>query len=152
MDRVLGMLATALGDPAGDGHFARASAIAIRGGIRPEFALVQAEQAAGSQPPVRSDRLADAIAQLDALGMKTEADHYRTFTEATRSAYPAGLTEREVEVLILVAQGLTNRQIGERLSISEKTVTNHLTHVFTKADLDNRSAAVAFALRHGLAS
>lgn len=63
---------------------------------------------------------------------------------------PAGLTQREMEVLVLVTQGMTNRKIGEQLSISEKTVTNHLTHIFTKADLDNRSAAVAFAIRHGL--
>lgn len=63
---------------------------------------------------------------------------------------PAGLTQREMEVLVLVTQGMTNRKIGEQLSISEKTVTNHLTHIFTKADLDNRSGAVAFAIRHGL--
>ena len=51
----------------------------------------------------------------------------------------------------LVARGLTNREIGTRLSISEKTVSNHLTHIFSKANLDNRASAVAFALRHGLA-
>ena len=62
-----------------------------------------------------------------------------------------GHSERELEVLALLAEGLTNREIGSRLGISEKTVTDHLTNVFTKANLENRAAAVAFAVRHGLA-
>lgn len=67
------------------------------------------------------------------------------------NARPAGLSARESEVLALLVEGLTNREIGSRLGIAEKTVTNHLTHVFTKTNLGNRTAAVAFALRQGLA-
>jgi DNA-binding NarL/FixJ family response regulator len=63
---------------------------------------------------------------------------------------PAGLSAREVEVLSLVACGLTNPQIAERLLLSEKTVANHLTRMFKKIGCPNRAAAVAFAMRHGI--
>ena len=64
---------------------------------------------------------------------------------------PAGLSEREVEVLRLVAAGHSNRKIAEQLVLSEKTVANHLTNIFIKTGTDNRAAATAFAVRHGLA-
>jgi DNA-binding CsgD family transcriptional regulator/tetratricopeptide (TPR) repeat protein len=67
------------------------------------------------------------------------------------STYPAGLTAREVEVLRLVARGLTSGEIARELKISEKTVAHHLTHTFNKTSSENRAAAVAFAIRHGLA-
>jgi DNA-binding NarL/FixJ family response regulator len=54
--------------------------------------------------------------------------------------------------LRLLARGLTNREIGELLHISEKTVINHLTHIYTKAGVENRAGAVMFAVRYGLAS
>ena len=62
-----------------------------------------------------------------------------------------GLTAREVEVLALVAQGHTNRQIADRLVISERTVASHLSHMFTKLNLASRSAATAYAYENGLA-
>ena len=65
--------------------------------------------------------------------------------------YPAGLTEREVEVLRLVARGLTSGEIALELQIREKTVAHHLTHIFNKTNSENRAAAAAFAIRHGLA-
>ncbi|MDQ6661668.1 MAG: protein kinase [Chloroflexota bacterium] len=65
--------------------------------------------------------------------------------------YPAGLTAREVEVLRLVAKGLTNSEIAGELGLSEKTVAHHLTHIFNKTTSENRAAAAAFAIRHGLA-
>jgi DNA-binding CsgD family transcriptional regulator len=67
------------------------------------------------------------------------------------STYPAGLTAREVEVLRLVARGLTSGEIALELKISEKTVAHHLTHIFNKTSSENRAAAAAFAIRHGLA-
>jgi DNA-binding CsgD family transcriptional regulator len=67
------------------------------------------------------------------------------------STYPAGLTAREVEVLRLVARGLTSGVIALELKISAKTVAHHLTHIFNKTSSENRAAAVAFAIRHGLA-
>jgi DNA-binding CsgD family transcriptional regulator/pimeloyl-ACP methyl ester carboxylesterase len=63
---------------------------------------------------------------------------------------PARLTPREIEVLRFVAEGRTNREIAERLVISERTVINHLSNIFTKTGAENRAAATAFALRHRL--
>jgi len=61
-----------------------------------------------------------------------------------------GLSPRETEVLGLVARGLTNREIGERLHIAENTVKNHLRNILNKLHLNNRAQAAAFAVRHGL--
>ena len=72
-------------------------------------------------------------------------------TTSSSSTYPAGLTAREVEVLRLVAGGLTSGEIALELKISEKTVAHHLTHIFNKTSSENRAAAAAFAIRHGLA-
>ena len=60
------------------------------------------------------------------------------------------LTAREVEVLRLVSTGLTNRAIGERLSLSEKTVARHLSNIFGKLGLSTRAAATAYAYENGL--
>lgn len=60
------------------------------------------------------------------------------------------LTEREVEVLRLVARGLSNRAIGERLFISERTVRNHVSGILDKLHLANRTQAALYALREGL--
>jgi DNA-binding NarL/FixJ family response regulator len=68
----------------------------------------------------------------------------------TTAGGPDGLTAREVEVLQLVAAGLTNRAIAEHLVISEKTVARHVSNIFTKLDLSSRSAATAYAYEHGL--
>jgi ATP/maltotriose-dependent transcriptional regulator MalT len=65
---------------------------------------------------------------------------------------PGGLSEREVQVLALVAAGRTNREIAGSLVISEKTVARHLSNIFTKLDLSSRTAAAAYAFEHGLAS
>jgi HD-GYP domain-containing protein (c-di-GMP phosphodiesterase class II) len=63
---------------------------------------------------------------------------------------PAGLTAREVEVLRLLARGLSNRQIGQRLVITPKTAGNHVERIYAKIDASNRAAAGLFAVQHGL--
>jgi HD-GYP domain-containing protein (c-di-GMP phosphodiesterase class II) len=63
---------------------------------------------------------------------------------------PAGLTTREVEVLRLLARGLSNKAIAERLVISPKTVGNHIEHIYAKIDASTRTAAGLFAMQHGL--
>lgn len=80
------------------------------------------------------------------------------FLDSLPAGSPAGsqaaskvLSPREVEVLRLVSQGKTNREIATELVISEWTVVNHLSHIFTKTGAENRAAATAYALRHGLA-
>ena len=64
---------------------------------------------------------------------------------------PDGLTGRELEVLLLLARGKTNRVIGDELFISEKTVASHVSHIFTKLGVTSRSAATAYAYDRGLA-
>jgi len=63
---------------------------------------------------------------------------------------PAGLTPREVEVLRLVARGLSNKEVAERLVISPKTVANHVEHIYSKIGASNRAGASLFAVQHGL--
>ncbi len=60
------------------------------------------------------------------------------------------LTEREREVLGLIAQGLTNREIAEKMVISEKTVKTHVSNLLDKLDLEDRTRAAIWALKHGL--
>ncbi|MFI7483669.1 LuxR C-terminal-related transcriptional regulator [Kocuria sp. M1R5S2] len=67
-----------------------------------------------------------------------------------RPALPGGLTEREVEVLRLVATGRTNSEIAAALVLSEKTVARHLSNIFAKLDVPTRTAAAAFAFENGL--
>jgi len=62
------------------------------------------------------------------------------------------LSEREREILALVAQGASNRQIAQQLYLSENTVRTHLAHILEKLGLENRVQAAAYALRHGLVS
>jgi DNA-binding CsgD family transcriptional regulator len=67
-----------------------------------------------------------------------------------RRAGPAGLTQREIEVLRLLARGLSNKEIAQRLVISPKTVGNHVEHIYTKIDATNRAGASLFAIQRGL--
>ena len=62
----------------------------------------------------------------------------------------SGLTAREVEVLKLLARGLSNKQIAERLVITPKTAGNHVEHIYAKIDASNRATAGLFAMQHGL--
>ena len=66
------------------------------------------------------------------------------------SLFPDQLTAREVEVLRLVAQGLSDIQIAERLVISPRTVNNHLTSIYSKIQVSSRSAATRYAMEHHL--
>jgi two-component system, NarL family, response regulator YdfI len=70
--------------------------------------------------------------------------------ENIRSKQGLQLTERELEVLILAAQGERNKEIAIKLAITERTVKAHLTHIYNKMGVDSRAAAVATAARQGL--
>ena len=67
-----------------------------------------------------------------------------------KPTYPAGLTQREVEVLQLVARGATNQQVADALQISVRTANTHMTNILNKTGCENRTAASAFALQHEL--
>ena len=100
------------------------------------------EAAAELRAEVRAGRLdpeaADAV--LAAAGHRVPR----------RREGPAGLTPREVEVLRLLAQGLSNKEIAERLTISPKTAGNHVEHIYAKIDASSRATASLFAMQHGL--
>lgn len=93
--------------------------------------------------------LAGAIAVFDRLDAVRDAAAARA--ELHFAAPPSsGLTSREEEVLAHIAKGLTNREIAERLVVSEKTVATHVSHILTKLGLPSRTAAAAYAYEHGL--
>ncbi len=72
-----------------------------------------------------------------------------------RPRYPDNLSQREVEVLRLLAEGTSNREIAERLVLSERTVERHIANIYARIGVGGRSAragAAAFALRHGLSA
>lgn len=113
---------------------------------------------------VRLDRLSaaqavasEAGASLDALGAAPAAQRAKALVErlgggsGRRAPGPrSGLTRREVEVLALVADGCSNREIAERLVVSEHTVHRHVANVLTKLGVPSRAAAVAVAAELGL--
>jgi len=108
-------------------------------------------------------RAYDALGNQDAAALELDAaeavftrlgatlDAKRVAQLRRRTPLPGGLTEREAEVLALVAAGKTNREIAASLCISEKTVARHLSNIFTKLGLPTRTAAAAYAFEHGLA-
>jgi DNA-binding NarL/FixJ family response regulator len=68
------------------------------------------------------------------------------------SSCPDGLTQREAEVLREIARGYSNREIADRLSITEATVKTHVNNIFSKAGVRDRAQAVVYAVHHGLAT
>ena len=97
-----------------------------------------------------SDReLAAARTAFEALGAAIDA---ADAAGQRRAALPKGLTEREAQVLALVAAGRTNRQIADELFLSQKTVARHVSNIFTKVGVTTRTAAARFAFEHGIAS
>jgi DNA-binding CsgD family transcriptional regulator len=83
------------------------------------------------------------LKRIDALLLRLEA-------RPATIGYPAGLTPREVDVLRLVAQGLTDAEVAERLFMARRTVNTHLTSIYTKLNVSSRAAATRFAVEHGL--
>ncbi len=73
-------------------------------------------------------------------------------TTSTGTAEPGDLTDRELEVLRLIAHGLSNTEIASRLFIAEATVKTHINHVFTKTGVRDRAQAVRYAYQEGLAT
>jgi len=92
------------------------------------------------------EKIREAEARLDERAAGEPASHAPGRTHA-----PDGLTEREVEVLKLVAKGFNNAEVAEFLNISRRTVSTHLSHVYEKTGTANRTEATAYAVRQGLA-
>jgi DNA-binding NarL/FixJ family response regulator len=105
-------------------------------------------------PPEQLIAAVRTVAAGDAL--LSPAVTKRVIKQFTRVARPSPpkqldeLTEREMEVFALIAGGLSNAEIGERLFISDTTVKTHITHIFQKLDLRDRVQAVVLAYRTGV--
>jgi DNA-binding CsgD family transcriptional regulator len=109
--------------------------------------LGQAQLATDDEDGAASS-FAAAEALFDQIGVRLDARHL--LATPGRRALPAGLTEREVEVLRLIAAGRTNKEIAADLYLSAKTVSRHLSNIFTKIGVTSRSAATAYAFENRL--
>jgi DNA-binding CsgD family transcriptional regulator len=162
--RFLGRLETEAGDLAGAAaHLQTALQLADACAAPYEQALVllalaRLRVASGNLPEARAllDEVRAICTPLEAAPALAEADALAAVVaqSAARSpanrGYPAGLTPREVEVLRLVAAGLTDAQVAERLHLSPRTVSSHLTAIYGKLGVSSRSAATRFAVDQGL--
>lgn len=99
---------------------------------------VVAEGGVFLHPLVAKKLVSDYLTRVQTTG-EVEAQH----------AY-AGLTAREREILVLIGEGLTNREIADRLVLSLSTVQTHYAHIVEKLNLQNRAALIKYAIRHGL--
>lgn len=109
--------------------------------------LVQRARAAGAVACLSKDRDAAALA----AAIETLFDGGVVFDDGPR-LHPAGppFSLRRREILSMAAEGLLDKQIGDRLGITESTVRNHWQHMFTRLDVSNRTEAVSRAIRLGL--
>ena len=161
-DRYLAQLDSVLGAPSADEHFERALEMDRRmGAVTHQVETLAAwsrhrahrGRATDGQTSSLATRLAD-----EARAMARRIGHRRVLRDleadpapsAEHAPLPNGLTEREVDVLRLVADGLSNREIGERLFISANTAANHVRSILIKTDAPNRTKAAVFATEHGL--
>ena len=111
---------------------------------------------AGARGFLTKDAGADEIERAIAAVVRGDAvidpavQHHLVDAVAGRPELPDGLTPREVEVLTLVAQGLSNTEIAAKLFVSEATVKSHINHLFAKTGVRDRAQAVTYAYQHGL--
>ena len=119
-----------------------AATLTLRGGARPPGRPAPDEAASVLREDARAGRLdSDAVAAvLEAAGHRVGA----------RRPRPAGLTDRQVEVLRLLAAGLSNKQIAARLVLSPRTAERHVQDVYDKIGLSSRAGAALYAMEHGL--
>ncbi|MFQ6031023.1 MAG: LuxR C-terminal-related transcriptional regulator, partial [Dehalococcoidia bacterium] len=169
VDRILGLLAQTLGQPVqAIAHFEDSLAFCRQAGYLPELAWCCCDfadslvaslpgRASATEELERARELLEEAASLaQRLGMTPLSERVQERLEglAARAtpaaAYPAGLTQREVEVLRLIAAGKTDREIAEELTISVGTASTHVRNLLNKTGTANRAEAAIFATRHGL--
>jgi DNA-binding CsgD family transcriptional regulator len=160
----LGLLAATMGRwKEAQGHFAAGLAMNARMGAKPALAHTQYAYAkmllAHEQPADRAPVMAlldEALAISLELGMRALEERVVALRARVRSQprslppYPCGLTQREVEVLRLIALCKSNRDIANALFVSPNTVANHVRSILTKTSTTNRTEAAAYARGHDL--
>lgn len=95
-------------------------------------------------------RTAARAGRLDPDAVKAVIEAAGQRPGSRRDLWPAGLTDREIEVLRLIARACANREIAEQLQISRRTAEHHVQHIYTKIGVSSRSGAALFALEHDL--
>jgi HD-GYP domain-containing protein (c-di-GMP phosphodiesterase class II) len=143
----------------GSGYYRQAKAAMIPNGGR-VLAAADAYQAMTQERPHRPALTPGAAAEqlsYEASQGRLDGEAVRAVLGAaghpqarTRLAWPAGLSDREVQVLRLVARGHSNREIARRLWISPKTAGHHVQHIYAKIGVSTRAAAAMFAMEHDL--
>jgi HD-GYP domain-containing protein (c-di-GMP phosphodiesterase class II)/DNA-binding CsgD family transcriptional regulator len=125
------------------------------------LAAADAFQAMTEERPHRSGRSLDEAASTltdEAAAGRLDRDSVQavlaaagvTVARPTRSPRPAGLSDREIEVLRLVARGLSNGEIAAALVVSPRTAEHHVQHIYTKVGVSSRAAVALFAMEHDL--
>ena len=170
--RLLGLLAQGMGDlDRAVSHFEDGLAFCIKGGYGPELAWTYRDYAEALIKGRGQDRapapemsakvnslLEEGLSIATELGMPPLMEQVAALQEQasalpTRTeAYPDGLSQREVEVLRLICVGKTDREIGEELVISVRTVGNHVSNILNKMGAANRTEAATYAASNGLAT
>jgi DNA-binding CsgD family transcriptional regulator/tetratricopeptide (TPR) repeat protein len=164
IDDLLGLTARTMGNPdPAMKHFEDALDFGRKAEYRPslawsccDYAEALIERDATGDRARAIDLLDESMSIADELGMRPlseKAAVIKTLVESGPNRppeFPAGLTQREIEVLRLVSGGKTDREIGEELFISVKTVGNHVGNILTKTNAANRTEAATFANQHGL--
>jgi DNA-binding CsgD family transcriptional regulator len=158
--RMLGELATGAEDDAGaEQHLGESLALADACTVPFEraltlLALAELRAAEGRRDEARTlaKEVRAVCEPLNALPTLARVDDLLANVQPAvhRGDLPAGLTPREVEVLRLVAQGLTDAEVAERLFLARRTVNTHLTSIYTKLNVSSRAAATRFAVENGL--
>jgi DNA-binding NarL/FixJ family response regulator len=153
-DRAEGMLAAARGEHEQARPLLEDAVDRFRESGAPyEAALAGLELAtsllAAGRPDAARREAGSALDRLVELGANAAAEQARRLVDAAAGDGPPlrEITRREHEVLCLLTEGLTNRQIAERLTVSEHTVHRHVTNILRKLDLPSRTAAAAYAAR-----
>lgn len=153
-------VAAAVGDAAAAGLFDEAVVAFTDAGLCHELATAQLELArltADDRPEIAASNARAALSLFQTVGATRDADAaaglLRRFGEHAGRSWPrksGALTQRQTQVLALLAEGLTNAEIAERLYISPRTAEHHVSNILTELGLDNRAAAAAYALRHAV--
>jgi DNA-binding CsgD family transcriptional regulator len=157
-DRYLGMLAATLVESdRAVAHFERAMELNRRMGAATWLAHTAYEYGRCLASHGDGDHahalLGEAATLAGRIGMPTLLGRIQSLgTPAPVSGPPDGLSPREVQILALIARGLSNREIGRTLSISEHTAANHIRNILRKTGCVNRTEAASYAHRHRLAS
>ncbi len=160
MDRYLGSMAALLGDwDLAESHYESALALNTRLGARTwlahtayGYARMLLARDVGTDRSQARAQLGVAHGLARAIGLPDLARRAAELgaDDATPSALPDGLTGRELEILVELARGSSNREIGRALHISEHTAANHIRSILRKTSCTNRTEAAGYAMRRGL--